>query len=461
MTGLLPRGYDLGNDLRIRKPICSAENWGIYSTSNRGYCLAVDLNTADQWSAFIDLDVFSVDEESGIRLYVCDSEYLVSSLVQGPFPERSAQIQAFSIAFGNFREEYPDVNIEDAIYLEKLGVILPTEYSKNSQSMSLVYGRWLTGGVAIPGSDVAELSAFMSWMPKDALVKCIDTAHLIDDETKESLVKEAEEKKKQAEHPDHYDEDFHLIGRPELEAFFNEHIIDIIRHEEEYSRMGIKFPGATVLYGPPGCGKTYAVDRLAEYLKWPRFNIEAGTVASPYIHDTSKKIFEVFSQAIKAAPSVLVIDEMEAFLSDRAQAGTTGVHHVEEVGEFLRRIPEAIDSHVLIFAMTNMIDQIDPAILRRGRFDHIIEVKMASASEIESLLKSRFKELPVAEDASAAVIAKELEGRPLSDVAFVIKEAGRCAVKQHKEKMDRECFEVALSGLPIEKNKKNTRKIGF
>lgn len=461
MKGLLPRGYDLGDDLRIRKPICTADKWGIYSTSNRGYCLVVDQDLAERWATLVGLDFFSKDDELQSCLYVCDSEYLISSLAKGPFPEKSAQIQAFSIAFGKFREEHPDLCFEDAIYIEKLGILLPTEYAGRQEDMSLVYGRWLTGGVEIPGNDVAGLSSFMSWMPQDALVKCIDTAHLIDDEAKKSLVKEAEAAKEQAEHPDHYDEDFHLIGRPELETFFNEHIIDIIRHEEEYRRMGINFPGATVLYGPPGCGKTYAVDRLAEYLKWPRFNIEAGTVASPYIHDTSKKIFEVFSQAIKAAPSVLVIDEMEAFLSDRAHAGTSGVHHIEEVGEFLRRIPEAIDSHVLIFAMTNLIDQIDPAILRRGRFDHIIEVKMASASEIETLLKSRFKELPVAEDVSVEAISKELEGRPLSDVAFVIKEAGRCAVKQHKEKMDKECFDTALFSLPNDKKKTNIRKIGF
>lgn len=103
---------------------------------------------------------------------------------------------------------------------------------------------------------------------------------------------------------------------------------------------------------------------------WKRFDIDASSIASSYIHETSKKTSEVFKAAIDAAPSILVIDEMEAFLSDRSRV-TTGTHHIEEVAEFLRRIPEAISKGVLVFAMTNMIDAIDPAVLRRGRFDHM------------------------------------------------------------------------------------------
>ena len=229
-------------------------------------------------------------------------------------------------------------------------------------------------------------------------------------------------------------------------------------HQEEYKRMGISFPGATILYGPPGCGKTYAVERLSEYLGWPRFDIDSSTIASSFIHDTSKKISEVFQAAIKASPSIIVIDEMEAFLSDRGMAGPTGTHHVEEVAEFLRRIPEAISKGVLVFAMTNMISSIDAAILRRGRFDHIIEVKMANAEEIQALLDYRFKELPVDESVDSQKIAAALDGHPMSDVTFVLREAGRFAVKRNLEFITQECFDDALNMFP---QKKERNKIGF
>ena len=83
----------------------------------------------------------------------------------------------------------------------------------------------------------------------------------------------------------------------------------------------------------PGCGKTYAVERLSEYLGWQRFDIDSSMIASLYIHDTSKKISEVFHSAIKAAPSILVIDEMEAFCPTEVWQGLQE-HHVEEVAEF-------------------------------------------------------------------------------------------------------------------------------
>ena len=136
----------------------------------------------------------------------------------------------------------------------------------------------------------------------------------------------------------------------------------------------------------------------------------------------------------------------------------SGTHHIEEVAEFLRKIPEAISHGVLVFAMTNMIDMIDPAILRRGRFDHIIEVKMASKEEIAAYLTAKFEELPVAEDASIDYIAESLDGHPFSDVTYILREAGKLAVKSGKDFIDKECFDKALSTLP---QKEEKRKIGF
>lgn len=223
--------------------------------------------------------------------------------------------------------------------------------------------------------------------------------------------------------------------------------------------MGIDFPSAIILHGPPGCGKTYAVERLVEFLDWPSFNIDSGSIGSPYIHDTSKKISEIFGSAIDKAPSVIVIDEMEAFLSSRDGAATTGQHHVEEVAEFLRRIPEATSKHVLVVAMTNLIDTIDPAILRRGRFDHIIEVAMPTKEEVNSLLHHLVKQLPISDDFDFDGISTKLQGHAMSDVSFIIKESGRLAVKADQSVITNDLINEAINQLP---NKKaETRRIGF
>lgn len=154
--------------------------------------------------------------------------------------------------------------------------------------------------------------------------------------------------------------------------------------------------------------KTFAVERLIEFFGWPSFHIDASSVASPYIHETSKKVAEVFTQAMQHAPSVLVIDEMEAFLADR-EIGS-GHHRVEEVAEFLRRIPEATKQDVLIIAMTNRIDMIDPAILRRGRFDHVIKVDYASEMEVMSLLENLLSDLSQGDGCRSASVGQSAHG---------------------------------------------------
>ncbi|WP_240700857.1 ATP-binding protein, partial [Vibrio sp. F13] len=80
--------------------------------------------------------------------------------------------------------------------------------------------------------------------------------------------------------------------------------------------MGIEGPSSFILYGPPGCGKTYAAEKLVNHLGWPVFKVDSASVASPYIHETSKKISEVFNEAMRCSPSVILIDEMESYTSN-------------------------------------------------------------------------------------------------------------------------------------------------
>ena len=161
------------------------------------------------------------------------------------------------------------------------------------------------------------------------------------------------------------------------------------------------------------------------------------------------------------APSVLVIDEMEAFLSER-QSGMSGQHHVEEVAEFLRRIPEAIKNRVLIIAMTNKLEMIDPAILRRGRFDHVVKVGMASEAEVRALLEKLVTDLPCEDDIDVTKLAKHLTGRPLSDVAFAVREGARLAARAGKDRLDQSSLLLAMDATPLRSNDENaSRKIGF
>ena len=468
MNQFLPRGCHISSENRIKKMVASGCDWQIYLTNLDAYVLAVKTALYDKWIADYSLPegIFLNELINDCKVFLSSSNYLVSSMERGPYPEDNGQIEAFSIAFKTAKELYPNADVHDAIYIEEYSLLLPASFESSLVDEGIVYGKWLTGGINVSIDSFDRVSRIMSWLSKDALMRSAQIAGFDVTVTNDTPISNETIEEKTVENELAEDdvlvpaitESFTLIGRPELEQFFNDNIIDIVLHQEQYKRMGISFPGATILYGPPGCGKTYAVEKLSEYLGWRRFDIDSSTIASSYIHDTSKKISEVFHEAIKAAPSILVIDEMEAFLSDRSMAGPSGTHHVEEVAEFLRRIPVAISKGVLVFAMTNMIDSIDPAILRRGRFDHIVEVKMASAEEIAALLKNRFTELPVDETVNADEIAKSLDGHPMSDVTFVLREAGRFAVKRNLDYINGECFDDAVNLLP---KKKERNKIGF
>ena len=180
-------------------------------------------------------------------------------------------------------------------------------------------------------------------------------------------------------------------------------------------------------------------------------------MGSPYIHETGRKVSQIFDSAMQKAPSVIVIDEMESYLADRERGGG---HRIEEVAEFLRRIPEASKNRVLVIGMTNRIDTIDAAILRRGRFDHVIEVSMPSAEEVKTLLKKLFSERPC-EDLSLDESILFLSGRPLSDVAFLVQESARIAAKSDKRKIDNMCLSKALQDMKNRLGTSPRKKVGF
>ncbi len=473
MAQFLPRGYRVSAENRIKKLVAGGNDWQIFLTNVDSYVLVVKPNLYYKWvsDCLLPTGIFTDDLDPEYWIFQSSSNYIISSIAKGPYPKNNGQVEAFSIAFKTVTDILNNYDISDAIYIEEYSFILPVTFVENRHDNGMVYGKWITGGISVSIDSFDRVSNIMSWLPQEYLLKSARLAgfNIPDIETLDENSEEAVNNQSLLHDTTDADKDvvsdkllyeakFSLIGRPELEQFFNDNIIDIILHQEQYKRMGISFPGATILHGPPGCGKTYAVEKLSEFLGWQRFDIDSSTIASSYIHDTSKKISEVFQSAIKAAPSILVIDEMEAFLTDRGMAGSSGTHHFEEVAEFLRRIPEAISKNVLVFAMTNMIDAIDPAILRRGRFDHIVEVKMANAEEIESLLKSKFKELPIDETVNMSKIAQDLDGHPMSDITFVLREAGRLAVKKNLEFISDDCFSDAVGLLP---KKKKQPKIGF
>jgi hypothetical protein len=397
---------------------------------------------------------------------VSQPDHNLYCLTNARSPSSFAEAISFASALKETRAIEPEASLENGIYLERFSRVLPVFCDAARVDDGSVLGVWLSGGLNLSVFPPERFQRVVNWLGKEDLRKIVAASGLRRVEGETRVAGSDSERTRggpgASDLPDDKTENtFKLAGRKGLETFFNEHVIELVQNRQYYKTMGIDGPGAIVLEGPPGCGKTFAVERLVEFLGWPLFSIEASSVASPYIHETSKKVSEVFNRAMDQAPSVIVIDEMEAFLADRGIGSGSSHHRVEEMAEFLRRIPEAIKKQVLIIGMTNRLDMMDQAILRRGRFDHIVKVEQADESEVEALLRFMLDGLPKSEDINIPVLSSSLTGRPLSDVTYVVRESARLAARARKKSIDQESLVAALASTPSREPDATARRIGF
>lgn len=458
---------------RIASLYVHGNQWQLYTTEEGGYALAVTKVLHDQWIRRDLLEEGLLLEEGAYYVVSAPQGQMISSVEYGPFCLNFREAESFARGLKAGMERI-GVSLADGLFVERFQMVLPTFVDKGRGEPGRIMGRWISGGMNISLTDTGRMRRYAAWLDEGKRRSLLDIFGLSEDEGKEgrdgldmpsSIDSSWERAGEAGETADHHAAasssrhqrkpgPFVLHGRKTLEKYIKEEVLDLIDREEEYRRFGVGFPGATLLYGPAGSGKTFAVEQLADYLGWPVFRITSTTVGSKYIHETGRKISNMFDAAIREAPSILIIDELEAFLSSRESPSGNARAHMEEVGEFLRRIPEAADHHVLLFGMTNMPDSIDKAFMRKGRFDHIIKVDMPSSEEVLDVLESSLSDLPVEEPLYLDKIARMLEGCPLSDVDYVIKEAGRRCVRTGRRFIGYEDLKQAADSLEGKQKKK-------
>jgi cell division protease FtsH len=466
----LPVGYVLPDGSRMVSVVEAGADWQIIECERNKRALAVGMPLFDKWTAngLVAESCAGLVECAGRRLavIVLQPDHHLYGLANAKSPNSLTQALSFASALKETRVMEPRASLEHGIYLERFSRVLPVYGGAAGADDGTVLGRWLSGGLNLSVFPLERFQKVVNWLGEEDLRNIVRAARHPRKEGEAGVAGVDRRRTGDlSDLPDVSKEEtagtFKLAGRKNLEAFFNEHVVELVQNRQYYKTMGIDGPGAIVLEGPPGCGKTFAVERLIEFLRWPRFSIEASSVASSYVHESSRRISEVFQRAIDQAPSVVVIDEMEAFLADRAMGSGSSHHRVEEMAEFLRRIPEAAKKGVLVIGMTNRLDMIDQAIVRRGRFDHIIRVEQADESEIRTLLGSMLDGLPKSEDVDIPVLSSLLMGRPLSDVTHVVREGARLAARTRKKSIDQESLLAALASTPARDSDATARRIGF
>lgn len=361
----------------------------------------------------------------------------IESLI-GPVGTTSEKISYLGNVLSEMSGLFPDSVFDTALLLENEKLCIAIEFDKKNSSLSNkknLATRLLVGAVQDAGLSIEVIRKLNPDLSISQIRDFFSSIGIEDQNI--SLALENTEINNPSQ--------FSLPGRPELEQFFRDNIIDYFHRYKEYQRMGIKPPNGLLLYGPPGTGKTYSVRKLAEFLGWKVFDIDVGSVGSPYIHQTSKLIKEFFDTAAENAPSIVLMEEIDALTGSRS--GSMHDHKIEEIAQLLRLIETASTQGVLVIGTTNRFESMDEAIIRRGRFDHVIELGFPSTVEIQSAVENLLKNKPVAENLNLQEFSEKLSGYPMSDIAWAINEAARYAVKNNKDYIDRDCLMQAANNV--------------
>lgn len=199
-----------------------------------------------------------------------------------------------------------------------------------------------------------------------------------------------------------------------------------------FADMGIDPPKGVLLYGPPGTGKTLLAKAVAGETRATFIRVVGSELVNKFIGEGARLVREIFRLAREKAPSIVFIDEIDAIASRRVDMGTSGDREVQRTMLQLLAEMDGFEplDNVKVIAATNRIDLLDPAILRPGRFDRIIEVPLPDYRGRLEILRIHTRRARLSRDVNLGEIAKITEGFTGADLKAVVVEAGYRAIRR-------------------------------
>ncbi|WP_222933168.1 AAA family ATPase [Fulvivirga aurantia] len=237
-----------------------------------------------------------------------------------------------------------------------------------------------------------------------------------------------------------------IAGMDVLKEILYNDVIRALDEQELYKSYGLTIPNGLLLYGPPGCGKSFFAEKLAEEADYNYIEVKPSSLASIYVHGAQEKIGELFNQARKEAPTIINFEEFDAFVPKRE--GNTSPHQSGEVNEFLAQLNNCGKDGVFVIASTNQPNLIDPAVLRAGRIDKVIFIPPPDHRARKAMFKKLLKDRPIDFGIDYDELSDKTENYVSVDLKFLTDEAARSALKQKSKITQKILIEVIKSTRP-------------
>jgi proteasome regulatory subunit len=221
---------------------------------------------------------------------------------------------------------------------------------------------------------------------------------------------------------------------------------------ELFDKIGIEPPSGVLMYGDPGTGKTLIAKAVASRAHASFIRMSGSDLVQKFIGEGARLVKDVFQMARDKSPCILFIDEIDAVGGMRTHDGTTGS---AEVNRTMLQLLSEMDGfeprgQVKIIAATNRIDLLDPALLRPGRFDRVIEVPIPDEKAREDIFRIHTRHMNLADDVDMTKLAKMANGLSGADLKIIVKEAGMFVLRRRGEQITMKDLTEAFNKVTTE-----------